>query len=245
MERIRVLVNGAAGKMGTTVCAAVEAAEDMDLVGKSDVGSDLAKEIWRGGPKVVVDFTHPSVARANADCILDAGVRGVIGTTGFTDEDIEQLGRKAGARGLGMVIAPNFAIGVVLMMRFAEEAVRHLPAVEIIELHHDQKADAPSGTALATARRVARARGAAPPGEVHGKTAVEGVRGGRCDGIPVHSVRLRGLLAHQEVLLGGPGQVLTLRHDTMDRTAFMPGVLLAIRKVTSLRGLVFGLDGLL
>lgn len=239
------MVNGARGKMGTTVCAAVEAAADMVLAARTDRGDDLEAEIGRSNAEVVVDFTHPSSARANADAILDAGARGVIGTTGFTDADLETLRQKAASKRLGMVIAPNFAVGVVLMMKFAEEAVRHLPAVEIIELHHDQKADAPSGTAIATARRVARARETRLPGSAHEKVVVEGVRGGRCEGIPVHSVRLRGLLAHQEVLLGGPGQVLTIRHDTMDRTAFMPGVLLSIRKVMDLDRLVFGLDELL
>jgi 4-hydroxy-tetrahydrodipicolinate reductase len=144
-----------------------------------------------------------------------------------------------------MVIAPNFAIGVILMMKFAEEAARHLPAIEIIELHHDQKADAPSGTAMATAKRIGGSRGDAPAGAAPEKIGVEGVRGGRCHGVPVHSVRLRGLLAHQEVLLGGPGQLLTIRHDTTDRTAFMRGVLLAVRKVVGLERLVFGLDELL
>jgi 4-hydroxy-tetrahydrodipicolinate reductase len=205
----------------------------------------LPTEISRSGAGVVVDFTHPSAARKNADLILDSGARGVIGTTGFTDADVEELNRKAEPKRLGMVIAPNFAIGVILMMKFAEEAARHLPAVEIIELHHDQKADAPSGTAMATAKRIAGARGDAPAGAVVEKIAVEGVRGGPCYGVPVHSVRLRGLLAHQEVLLGGPGQLLTIRHDTTDRTAFMPGVLLAIRRVMGLERLVFGLDELL
>jgi 4-hydroxy-tetrahydrodipicolinate reductase len=245
MEQVSVLVNGAKGKMGAVTCGAVEAAEDMILVGKTDLGDDLQKEIDRSGAQVVVDFTHPSAARKNADLILDAGVRGVIGTTGFTEADIRELVEKAATNRLGMVIAPNFAIGVILMMKFAEEASRHLPAVEIIELHHDQKADAPSGTAAATAKRVARARGEAPTAPVNEKILIEGVRGGRCDGVPVHSIRLRGLLAHQEVLLGGPGQILTIRHDTTDRSAFMPGVLLAVRKVMGLNKLVFGLDDLL
>jgi 4-hydroxy-tetrahydrodipicolinate reductase len=245
MSDIRVLVNGALGKMGKATTLAVREAEGLVLAGETDLGHDLAGEIEKSKADVVVDFTHPSVARGNADTILDAGARGVIGTTGFTDEDIAVLGEKARSKNLGIVIAPNFAIGVILMMKFAEEAARYLPAVEIVELHHDRKADAPSGTALATAKRIAAVRAQAPASPVEEKVTVEGARGGRADGIPVHSVRLQGFLAHQEVLFGGPGQILTIRHDTTDRSAFMPGVVLAIRKVLQLDGLVFGLDKIL
>jgi 4-hydroxy-tetrahydrodipicolinate reductase len=245
MSDIRVLVNGALGKMGKATTLAVNEADGLVLAGETDLGHDLVEEISKAKADVVVDFTHPSVARENADTILDAGARGVIGTTGFTDEDMTALGEKARSKKLGLVIAPNFAIGVILLMKFAEEAARYLPAVEIIELHHDRKADAPSGTAIATAKRIAAVRAQPPVAPVEENVTVEGARGGRCEGVPVHSVRLRGLLAHQEVLFGGPGQILTLRHDTTDRTAFMPGVVLAVRKVMQLEDLVFGLDKIL
>jgi 4-hydroxy-tetrahydrodipicolinate reductase len=245
MSDIRVLVNGALGKMGKATSLAVQETEGLVLAGETDLGHDLAEEISKAEADVVVDFTHPSVARQNAEAILDAGVRGVVGTTGFTDDDLAALGEKARLKKLGMLIAPNFAIGVILMMKFAEEAARYLPAVEIIELHHDRKADAPSGTAIATAKRIAAARTEVPASPVEENVTVEGARGGRADGVPVHSVRLQGFLAHQEVLFGGPGQILTIRHDTTDRTAFMPGVTLAIRKVMEMDGLVFGLDKIL
>jgi 4-hydroxy-tetrahydrodipicolinate reductase len=245
MSDLRVIVNGALGRMGRQTCEAVEGEPDLRLVARTDAEDDLATAIAEHKADVVVDFTHPSSARANADIILDGGARGVIGTTGFTADDIDALSRKAEEKGLGMVIAPNFAIGVILMMRFAEQAVKHFPAVEIIELHHDRKADAPSGTAAATAERLLKAREQEPPPRPPEKETLPGARGGSREGIRIHSVRLPGLLAHQEVIFGGAGQVLTVRHDTSDRAAFMPGVILAVRKVVGLSDLVFGLDDLL
>jgi 4-hydroxy-tetrahydrodipicolinate reductase len=204
---IRVAVAGAAGRMGQAVVAAVEGAEDMELVGRADpaLGTTLAEVLPNA--EVVVDFTVPDTALANARECLAAGVHVVIGTTGFDVSELE------GATGANVFVAPNFAIGAVLMMQFAAEAARHMAKAEIIELHHDQKLDAPSGTAARTAALMEEA-------------------GGRP--VPVHSVRLPGLVAHQEVILGDVGQTLTIRHDSIARESFMPGVLLAVRKVGSL-----------
>jgi len=205
---IRVAVAGAAGKMGATVCAAVEGADDMQLTGRADpaLGTTLAQVL--PDADVVVDFTRPDTALANALQCVEAGVHVVIGTTGFELEPLRD------ARGANVFVAPNFAIGAVLMMKFAAEAARHMAKAEVIELHHDQKLDAPSGTAKRTAELMAEASGKPEP--------------------PIHSVRLPGLVAHQEVILGDLGQTLTIRHDSIDRASFMPGVLLAVRKVADL-----------
>jgi 4-hydroxy-tetrahydrodipicolinate reductase len=205
---IRVAVAGAAGKMGATVCRAVEGAPDMELTGRADpaLGTTLAEVL--PGADVVVDFTRPDTALANALECVAAGVHVVIGTTGF---DVAPL---RAARGANVFIAPNFAIGAVLMMKFAAEAARHMAKAEIVELHHDQKLDAPSGTSARTAALMAEASGGEEP--------------------TIHSVRLPGLVAHQEVILGDLGQTLTIRHDSIDRSSFMPGVLLAVRRVGEL-----------
>jgi len=217
---IRVAVAGAAGKMGATVCEAVEGAADMELTGRADpaLGTTLAEVL--PDADVVVDFTRPDTALQNALECVAAGVHVVIGTTGF---DIEPLRAASGAN---VFFAPNFAIGAVLMMQFAAEAAKHMPKAEIVELHHDRKLDKPSGTAARTAELMAQASGNPAP--------------------PIHSVRLPGIVANQEVILGGVGQTLTIRHDTIDRTSFMPGVLLAVRKVGSLaESPVVGLEHLL
>jgi 4-hydroxy-tetrahydrodipicolinate reductase len=221
---IRVVVSGAAGRMGETVCEAVEGAEDMELVARADpaLGLELSDALTEAD--VVVDFTTPEAAPGNVKACLDAGVHAVVGTTGF---DLDPL-RAAAERADGprVLVAPNFAIGAVLMMRFAAEAARHMPEVEIVELHHDRKLDAPSGTAKRTATLVREAGG-----NVHE---------------PIHSVRLPGLVAHQEVILGGEGQTLTIRHDSIDRRSFMPGVLLAVRRVGELpQPFTVGLEHLL
>jgi 4-hydroxy-tetrahydrodipicolinate reductase len=219
---IRVAVAGAAGRMGRAACAAVEGAGDMELTGRADPTLGVALAEVLGDADVVVDFTEPGTALGNARACLAAGVHVVIGTTGF---DVEGL---RGVGGANVFMAPNFAIGAVLMMRFAAEAARHMAAAEIIELHHDGKLDAPSGTAARTAMLMAAARGgdAAPP--------------------VIHSVRLPGLVAHQEVILGDLGQTLTIRHDSMNRESFMPGVLLAVRRVAGLtESPVVGLEHLL
>lgn len=241
---IRVLVNGAKGRMGSEVLRAVGREPDMRVVAETDLGDDLAAALRASRAEVAVDFTRPADCVANAETIIACGVRPVIGTTGFRGEDIERLRARAGARGIGGVIAPNFAIGAVLLMRFAEEAARHFPTVEIVELHHDRKLDAPSGTALLTAERIGAARGEGRSRDA-GEEKVPGVRGGRVAGVPIHAVRLRGLVAHQEVILGGEGQTLTIRHDSLSRTSFMPGVVLAIRRAPSLKTLVYGLEALL
>jgi 4-hydroxy-tetrahydrodipicolinate reductase len=219
---IRVVVAGAAGRMGATVCQAVEAARDMELVGRADPAlGETLEDALSAAPDVLVDFTVPTTALANAHQAVAAGVHVVIGTTGFDVAELEDL-REAKAN---VFVAPNFAIGAVLMMRFAVEAARHMAKAEIIELHHDRKVDAPSGTAARTATLMQEASG------------VE---------VPVHSVRLPGLVAHQEVILGDVGQTLTIRHDSIDRESFMPGVLLAVRAVGELsESPVVGLEKLL
>ncbi|MEE2885863.1 MAG: 4-hydroxy-tetrahydrodipicolinate reductase, partial [Planctomycetota bacterium] len=197
-------------------------------------------------PDVVVEFTVPEAVENNVRTVLSAGIPVVAGTTGLATDKAEELGRLAEGKGVGFLLAPNFAIGVILMQKFAREAVRHFDDVEILELHHDRKVDAPSGTALHTADQIAAA--AERPlnqGRPDQTELVDGARGGERNGIPVHSVRLPGLLAHQEVMFGGLGQVLTIRHDALDRQAFMPGVLLGIRSIREHRGLVDSLERLL
>ena len=218
---INVAVSGAAGRMGETVCRAVEGADDMSLVGRADplLESQLADVL--GDADVVVDFSTPDSALANARLCLEAGVHCVMGTTGADFASLAGIGE-----GANLFVAPNFAIGAVLMMKFSAEAARHMPECEIVELHHDRKLDAPSGTAARTAELIAEAGG-----HVHE---------------PIHSIRLPGLVAHQEVLFGGPGQTLTIRHDSIDRESFMPGVLLAIRRVGELEtSPTIGLEALL
>jgi 4-hydroxy-tetrahydrodipicolinate reductase len=232
---IRVAVAGAAGRMGQTVCAAVEGAEDMELIALADpqLGVSLAQALHLG-PEVVVDFTQPDTALANALECLRAGAHVVIGTTGFDLKELAERasaiaakpGARAGERVPNIFVAPNFAIGAVLMMRFAAEAARYMAKAEIVELHHDGKLDAPSGTAARTARLMAEAASGSEP--------------------PIHSVRLPGIVANQEVILGDVGQTLTIRHDTSGRESFMPGVLLAIRRVATLeRSPTVGLERLL
>lgn len=242
---IQVLVNGARGKMGSEAVRAVQAESDLELVAATDVEDSLVESIRQSGAQVVVDFTHPDSALANAEAILDAGARPVIGTTGFTPEQIESLVERSRKAGLGGVIAPNFAIGAILMMKFAADAARFLPDVEIIELHHNQKADAPSGTAVKTAEWILESRGQAQGVLVDETETISGARGAEMEGLRIHSVRLPGLVAHQEVLLGGKGQLLSLRHDALNRESFMPGVVMAIREVMERRELVYGLEHLM
>ncbi|MCA8958472.1 MAG: 4-hydroxy-tetrahydrodipicolinate reductase [Planctomycetes bacterium] len=243
---IRVHVHGALGRMGRTCVEAVQAAEDLSLCGSTDVGDDLAAALAAERADVAIEFTVPEAVEQNVRTMLEARVPVVAGTTGLPRANAEELGRLAKSKGVGFLLAPNFAIGVVLMQRFAREAVRYFKDVEIVELHHDKKLDAPSGTALHTADELAKA--AEQPlnqrkvGEV---VSVEGARGGVRGSIPIHSIRLPGLLAHQEVIFGGQGQVLTIRHDALDRHAFMPGVLLAVRSIHKHRGLVDSLEALL
>lgn len=262
---IRVVVTGAGGRMGSEVVKAVTAAPGMEVVAAVDAHAEGRRvEDGAGGgiecvaslvaaiadtrPHVMVDFTHPDAVEGNVCTAMAAGVHCVVGTTGISEARLAELAScDAALPGTCLFYAPNFAIGAVLMMQFAARAARFMPHVEVIELHHDRKADAPSGTAIHTARAIAAARVEAPPApgretEIDG---LEGARGALVEGVTVHSVRLPGLVAHQEVVFGGQGQTLTIRHDSIDRTSFMPGVVLAVREVVSRSGLVIGLDALM
>ena len=242
---MRVGVLGAKGKVGTAMCAAVRAADDMTLSAEVDDGDDLAL-FTDSGTEVVIDFTHPDVVMDNLKFLIDNGIHAVVGTTGFTDERIEQVRSWLSAKpDVGVLIAPNFAIGAVLSMYFAQKAAPYFESVEVIELHHPQKADAPSGTATRTAKLIAQARKDLPPNPDATSTGLNGARGADVDGIPVHSVRLTGLVAHQEVLFGTLGETLTIRHDSLDRTSFVPGVLLAVRQIAKHPGLTIGIEPLL
>jgi 4-hydroxy-tetrahydrodipicolinate reductase len=242
---LRVGVLGALGRMGAEVCRAVDSADDLELVVALDAGYDES-ELLTARPEVVVDFTHPDAVLGNVELCLRNGVHSVVGTTGWTDERLAQVRAWTAAEGAGNVlIAPNFGIGAVLMMRFAAAAAPYFESVEIIELHHAGKADAPSGTARRTAELVAAARQKLPPSPDATTSGLDGARGAQLDGVHIHSVRLSGLVAHQEVLLGTAGETLTIRHDSLDRASFMPGVLLAVRRVAELPGLTVGIESLL
>ncbi len=220
MAKIRVIVNGAKGRMGAETVKAVSADPDLELVAETDLGDDLSETIINTKAEVVVDFTIPKVALSNVKQIITAGAHAVVGTTGLTQADLKDLGSLCAKNNVNCLVAPNFAIGAVLMMKFAKAAVKYMPKAEIIELHHDKKLDKPSGTAIKTAHLMGK-------------------------DVPIHSVRLPGLVAHQEVIFGGVGQTLTIRHDSITRESFMPGVVLAIKKVQSLKGLVYGLEKIL
>ncbi|MEY4290896.1 MAG: hypothetical protein RL130_838 [Actinomycetota bacterium] len=240
---IKVAVLGARGRMGSEVVKAVNEASDLELVAALDLGDSL-ETLVRAGAHVVVDFTTPDSVMANLEFIISKNIHAVVGTTGFDDARIAKIKEQLSRSQSGVLIAPNFAIGAVLMMEFATKAARYFESAEIIELHHPNKVDAPSGTAARTADLMSQARkeaglGAAPDATT---TSLDGARGATVGGIPVHSVRLRGLIAHQEVLFGGIGETLTIRHDSLDRVGFMPGVLLGIRQVVLHPGLTFGLE---
>src|SRR6478752_2465873 len=242
---MRVGVLGAKGKVGSTIVDAVEAAKDLVFSVGVDAGDPL-RAFADSQTEVVIDFTHPSVVMDNLKFLIDNGIHAVVGTTGFTDERIDEVrGWLTAKPEVAVLIAPNFAIGAVLSMHFAQQAARFFESVEVIELHHPHKADAPSGTAARTARLIAEARKGLPPNPDATSTGLEGARGADVDGIPVHSVRLAGLVAHQEVLFGTQGETLTIRHDSLDRTSFVPGVLLAVRTVGEHPGLTVGLEPLL
>ena len=244
---MRVGVLGARGKVGTEVCRAVEAADDMELVAAVDA-DDAIDELVTAGAEAVVDFTHPDVVMDNLEFCIDHGIHAVVGTTGFDDERLALLRRWLdNAPEVGVLVAPNFSIGAVLMMRFAAEAAPFFDSVEIVELHHPQKADAPSGTARRTAELVAKARREAGAGPIPDatSTALEGARGADVSGVRVHGLRIQGMVAHQEVVLGGLGETLTIRHDSLDRASFTPGVLTALRAITDHPGLTVGLEHLL
>jgi 4-hydroxy-tetrahydrodipicolinate reductase len=243
-DEIRVGVLGALGKVGSEVCRAVEAADDTRLVASIDADDEL-DGLVAGGAEVVVDFTHPDVVMDNLEFCIDHDIHAVVGTTGFDDDRLETLRRwLTGAPDVGVLVAPNFSIGAILMMRFAATAAPFYESVEVVELHHPDKADAPSGTARRTAQLIAAARreaGSAPVPDAT-SSSLDGARGADVDGIRVHGLRIRGLVAHQEVVLGGLGETLTIRHDSLDRASFTPGVLTAIRAIGSHPGLTVGLE---
>ncbi len=246
-EPVRVGVLGARGRMGAETCRAVDAAPDLDLVAMVDAGEWLFS-VADAGAQVVVDFTHPDVVMDNIRWCVDEGISVVVGTTGFDEARLDTVRSwLAKAPGLGIIIAPNFAVGAVLAMRFAREAARFFESAEIVELHHPKKVDAPSGTAARIAGIIADARAAAGGGAAPDATSqgLAGARGAAVNGVPVHSVRLSGLVAHHEVLFGTAGETLTIRHDSLDRSSFMPGVLLAVRAVLSRPGLTVGIEPLL
>jgi 4-hydroxy-tetrahydrodipicolinate reductase len=242
---MRVAVLGSKGKVGSTMVAAVQAADDLTLSAEVDAGDALSL-LTDGKTEAVIDFTHPDVVMGNLEFLIANGIHAVVGTTGFTPDRLEQVQSwLADSPETSVLIAPNFAIGAVLSMHFAAQAARFFESVEVIELHHPHKADAPSGTAARTAKLIAEAREGLPPNPDATSTSLPGARGADVDGIPVHSVRLAGLVAHQEILFGTEGETLTIRHDSLDRTSFVPGVLLAVRRVKDRPGLTIGLEPLL
>lgn len=245
MTTTKVAVIGAAGRMGSEVCRTVEAESDLELVARVDANDDL-EAITRAGAQVAVEFSTPATVKDNVRFCLDNNVHVVVGATGMTSEDLEDVRGWAEASEGNAFVAPNFAIGAVLMMRFAAEAAPYFSSAEVIERHHHDKVDAPSGTALRTAQLMNEARAGkewtTPPSE---RETVDGSRGGDVEGLRVHSVRLAGSVAHQEVILGSPGETLTIKHDSLDRASFMPGVILAVRKVAGLGPLTVGLEHLL
>ena len=241
---IKVAVIGASGRMGKAVVAAVQAAEDLELVAELDASDDLADAV-RAKAEVAVDFTVPEASEANVHALIELGLHAVVGTSGWTTEALDRVSEHLKERPeLGVLVAPNFALGAVLAMRLSAAAAKYFESVEIVELHHPDKIDAPSGTAVHTAAGIAAARAEAGVGPSPDATAKDpdGARGALVDGVRVHAVRLRGLVAHEEILMGNPGEQFTIRHDSFDRVSFMPGVLLAVRSVERHPGLTVGLD---
>ena len=244
---IKVAVLGAKGRMGAETVKAISAAPDLSLVAQIDLG-DSIEQITSSGAQVVVDFTHPESVMKNLEFAINSGIHVVVGTTGFDDKRLSEVKKwLASHPKVGAVIAPNFGLGAVLMMQFAAKAAKYFESVEIVELHHPEKADAPSGTASRTAELITEARKNSQRPAMPDKTSsgLDGARGAKVGDVPVHSVRLRGLVAHQEVLLGDQGETLSIRHDSIDRSGFMPGVLLAVREVINKPGLTFGLEHLM
>lgn len=265
MERIRVAVSGANGKMGREVVRAVYQEEGLTLVGAinrslvgQDIGEitglgkigvevteDLAQTISDVRPDVVVDFTFPGVVFENSKTILSHGVHAVVGTTGLIEPQLKELNELAKEKGVAVLIAPNFALGAILMMKFAQMAAKYLPHVEIIEYHHDGKLDSPSGTAIKTAQLINEVRDALPPDKREFFEKVANARGANLNGVRLHSVRLPGMVANQEVIFGGQGQFLTIRHDSVNRESFMPGVVMAVKEIIKMQGLIYGLENIM
>ena len=244
MSKIKVGVLGAKGRMGSEACKAVASSPDLELVASLDL-EDSLDQLISTGVQVVIDFTHPDSVMGNLEFAINHGINVVVGTTGFDEEKLTQIKKWLSSNSnTGALIAPNFGLGAVLMMQFAAKASKYFESVEIVELHHPNKADAPSGTAARTAELITEARTSVNKEAMPDATSSEiaGARGALIGDVHVHSVRLRGLVAHQEVILGGLGETLTIRHDSIDRTGFMPGVLLGVRKVVTHPGLTFGLE---
>lgn len=239
---IRILINGANGKMGKETVKALSEQADFTVVAETHKDQDLAAEINQHKPQIVIDFTNAAVAFKNAKTIIECGVHPVIGTTGLTANEIDLLQKDCAKIKLGGLIAPNFSLGALLMMKYAKEIARYFPDVEIIEMHHPQKWDSPSGTSIRTAELIAETRKAQPKKVEKNKETLPGARGALCQEIPIHSIRLPGLIAHQQIMFGGLGETLTIRHDSIDRQCFMPGVILACQKVMGLDRLVYGLE---
>jgi 4-hydroxy-tetrahydrodipicolinate reductase len=263
--RCRVLLNGACGRMGQEVVKAVLAEDDIQLVAAVDiarVGEDIGRIIGVGelgilvtdnlehaisnsAPEIMVDFTNPKIVMGGLKTAINAGVHCVVGTTGLSEADLDMLRSMSKKSGVGVIVAPNFAIGAVLMMKFTEIASKYFPDIEIIELHHDKKVDSPSGTAIKTAELIVRQQEKVEkPSSKNEFQKISGVRGGQLGGVHIHSIRLPGLVAHQEVIFGGLGQTLRIRHDSMNRESFMPGVIMAVRRVSKIQGVVYGLEQL-
>jgi 4-hydroxy-tetrahydrodipicolinate reductase len=241
----RVLVNGAKGKMGSMTVASVKADPSLFLVGQTDIGDDLAQAIKDSRAETVIDFTVAAVGYNNFKIIVETGAHPVVGTSGFNQDQVTKLKELCHENGIGGLIAPNFSIGGVLMMKFAQEAAKYMPNVEIIEAHHEQKQDAPSGTAIRTAEMIREAAGKNGIAPNTGKELIPGVRGGRSNDIPIHSIRLPGFLAQQRVIFGSIGQTLTLEHNSINRESFMSGVCLAAKKIVGKKELFYGLETLL
>ncbi len=239
---IKVLVTGAGGKMGQATVKAVNAHAGLELVGIAGRSDSLQEKIKDFRPDVVVDFTSAESVMINTAIIIEAGVRPVVGSSGLIPEQVQELQAKAAAKKLGGIIAPNFCVGAILMMRFAEQAAKFFPHAEIVELHHDKKQDAPSGTSVKTAEMLDNVRQNI---RADNKEILLGARGATLNDVPIHSIRLPGLLAHQEVLFGGEGELLTIRHDSFNREAYMPGVCMACEQVMGLNELVYGLEEIL
>ena len=241
---IKVGVLGSKGRMGSEAVRAISGAKDLELVAQIDLNDSL-DVLVNNGAEVIVDFTHPDAVMKNLEFAISHGIHIVVGTTGFTNEKLELIKKWLSAQPkVGALIAPNFGLGAVLMMQFAAKAARYFESAEIVELHHPEKADAPSGTATRTAEMITQSRQESKRPAMPDKTSssLDGASGAKVGDVPIHSVRLRGLVAHQEVLLGDQGETLSIRHDSIDRTGFMPGVLLAIREVGKRPGLTFGLE---
>ena len=241
----KIIVNGYKGKMGIEAVKAIESDPALELVGKTDIEDNLAKEIKKSKASIVVDLTHPKSIFNNVKTILNAQAHAVVGTTGLTEAQLEECHNIAKKNEKACLICPNFAIGAILMMRFAKEAAAFFDRCEIIEYHHDKKADAPSGTAIKTAQLITEHNQSINSKQLTETELIKGSRGGAVNNIPIHSLRLPGVIANQEVILGTQGQTLTMKHDTISREAFMPGLILAIKATHSHVGLVYGLEKIL